>query len=514
MITPSPLPLLNLDRQKPKPLYLQIYDELRLAILAGRLYAGMRLPSSRDMAATLHVSRNTVKNAYEQLIAEGYLDAETGSGTYVTRLIPDELLGVRNVDANRNGTPSSKMQAAASRPVSKLGAALRPVGCEIRQIADGHVSSPFAIGTPALDLFPIDVWGRIASSVHKRTLPHHLYSAQDPMGYRPLREALADHLRAARGVRCDAEHILIVSGSQMGLYITARALLNAGDGVWLEEPGYIGAQAVARILRADLSLVPVDGEGLNVEKGTKLNQDARLAFVTPSHQFPLGHTMSLPRRLQLLHWAEEAGGWIVEDDYDSEFRYGGRPIAALQGLDTNDRVIYSGTLSKVLFPALRLAYLILPDDLVDLFVGIKTQIDTNTSIAHQITAAEFMLQGHFARHIRLMLAEYTERRNALVNTIERELAGALALGPAECGMHVMGWLADGLNEQKIVQQAAKVGIALGGLSRHYLGTEKEAGLLFGFTNAPPEALVGGVRVLGEIIYRDSVRSTPENENRA
>ena len=493
------LPLINLDRNKSIPLYWQIYGELRQSILSGQLAAGMRLPSSREMAAALHVSRNTVKDAYEQLIAEGYLDASIGSGTYVTRRLPDDLLSTcRSGSTPSSGEPTSRA-TPPNRTVSRFGNAMRPFGYGVMRQSQKETLSPFAIGTPALDAFPIDLWARIASSVNRRMQPWQLGPNQDPLGYRPLREAIANYLNAVRGVRCHADHILIVSGSQKGLYLIAKALLNSGDGVWLEEPGYGGSQGVVRILQSDISPVPVDREGIDVAQGKVLNTAARVAFVTPSHQFPLGYTMSLLRRLQLLQWAEEAGSWIVEDDYDSEFRYSGRPLAALQGLDTNARVIYVGTLSKVLFPALRLGYLILPPDLVDLFVGVKLPIDIYPPLANQMVAAEFISQGHFARHIRRMLALYAERRDALIGTIERELAGALMLGPSECGMHVAGWLANDLDEEAIARRAAAAGIPIGRLSRYYFGKEKRSGLLLGFTSAPVTEIVRGVQLLARVI---------------
>ena len=498
------LPLLTLDRSQPVPLYWQLYGELQRAILSRQLSAGARLPSSREMAATLGISRNTVKDAYEQLIAEGYLHAGVGSGTYVTNQLPDELLNTRNAEATRqttliSGSSVSRENQTTQRAASLLGEALRPIGSGMRQTAQIFSTSPFAISRPALDAFPLDVWTRIATSVHKRLAASQLGTGHDPMGYQPLREAIAAHLRAVRGMNCTAEQIMIVSGSQKGLYITARALISRGAGVWLEEPGYGGVQGVARIVQGNLSLVPVDEQGLNVDTGIEMAKGASVAYVTPSHQFPLGVTMSLLRRLQLLHWAEQAGSWLIEDDYDSEFRYSGHPLAALHGLDTNDRVIYVGTFSKVMFPALRLGYIVLPTDLTDVFVGVKIPIDRHPSLAVQMMVNAFMEQGHFTRHLRRMLGLYTERRDALVEAVECKLTGALTLGPSDCGMHVAGWLASGLDETAIVARASEKEIGVVPLSSHYLGEDKREGVLLGFTSASPTELRRGIETLASII---------------
>lgn len=500
MTTPATL-FLEINHRSPLPLYAQLYQGLQQAILSQKLAPGTRLPASRALATTLGVARNTVKEAYEQLIAEGYLTAQVGSGTYVTQSLPDDLLQMRNQGqhAQRFDATVAQTESATPRQLSRLGQALQPIGESLRLRQPALLRSPFAIGRPALDAFPLALWRRIASAVYKRISETELTPIQDPMGYCPLRIAIAAHLKAVRGIDCDAAQIVIVSGSQKGLYLTARTVLNRGDPVWLEEPGYGGAQATARILQCDLTLVSIDDEGLRVEDGVQRNVQARAAFVTPSHQFPLGHTMSLVRRLQLLRWAADSGSWIIEDDYDSEFRYSGRPLAALRGLDTDNRVIYVGTMSKVLFPALRLGYVVLPPDLVDPFLGVQSQMDQYLPLAGQMILAAFMEQGHFAQHIRRMLAIYLERRDALVAAVERELAGAVSLGPANCGMHVVARLAAGFDEGAIAATAAREGIALSRLSNHYLGAEKEAGFLLGFTGASPAQLQEGVRRLAQII---------------
>ena len=494
--------LLTVDRTTSTPLYQQVYEQIRTAILHRQLATGTRLPSSRDLAAELSLSRNTVKDAFEQLIAEGYLEAGVGSGTYVTRQLPDDLLVAR-------ANPPTVARQSSTRHVSRLGDALRPVGRyfrdrhEANQTNDAygnpHLDSPFVVGKPGLDEFPLTLWTQVAARANRRVSSSQLGPKQDAQGYGPLRAAIADYVRTARGVQCAAEQVIVTSGSQKGLYLASRALFNRGDGVWLEEPGYGGAHGVARIMVGNLALVPVDDEGLDVTVGEAVNPEARVAFVTPSHHFPLGYTMSLRRRLHLLKWAAESGAWIVEDDYDSEFRYSGRPLAALQGLDTNGRVIYVGTFSKVLFPALRLGYLIVPPDLVDVFLGVKAQMDLYPPLVSQMTVTDFIEQGHFTRHIRRMRSRYAERRDALVDALQHELAGALSIGPTACGIHIATWLTAGLDELAIRQQAAAAGIGMSGLSQYYLGEDRRAGLILGFASATPKVLHESVHMLARII---------------
>ena len=355
-------PWISLESSSGAPYYRQLYDGVRRAILSGLLPAGTRLPSTRTLAAELGISRTTVVTAFEQLLAEGYLEGKVGSGTFVARYLPDDLLSVA-FKADRESRP-----ARSGRGLSGRGAVL--AATPTTAVRDRGSPRAFRPGVPALDEFPDAAWRRVSTKVWRKP-SGGLLGYGDPAGYRPLREAIARYLGASRAVRCVPEQVIVVSGSQQALDLAARVLLDPGDTVWVEDPGYMGARGTLSGAGARLVPVPVDGEGLGVAVGVARELDARLACVTPSHQYPLGVTMSLSRRLELLGWANRSGAWVVEDDYDSEYRYTGCPLEALQGLDSEGRVLYIGTFSKVLFPALRLGYLVVPSDLIDAFVSAR-----------------------------------------------------------------------------------------------------------------------------------------------
>jgi GntR family transcriptional regulator/MocR family aminotransferase len=414
-------------------LFRQLYEGLRQSILDGRLAPGVRLPATRGLAEELGVSRNTVLNAYEQLLAEGYLEGKAGSGTYVPRTLPEEMLQVPATGRKRP-TPRPR------RRLSRRGELL--AGSASKVLPSSGVPRPFRPGIPALDAFPFEIWHRLVARYHRhptRDLLNYNYSA----GHAPLRRAIAAHLGPARAVHCDPEQVLVISGAQQGLDLVARILLDSGDAVWMEDPGYRSARSALQGAEAVLVPVPVDSDGLDVAAGSARCPDARLVYVSPSHQYPLGVTMSLSRRLALLDWARRADAWVVEDDYDSEFRYAGRPLAALQGLDRDGRVIYLGTFSKTLFPSLRLGYLVVPEDLVDSFMAARIVMDRQPSTLTQAVVANFIEEGHFLRHVRRMRTLYSERQEALLRAARRELDGVLDVRPCETGLHLMGWLPDG-----------------------------------------------------------------------
>ena len=344
------VPLLALDRAAAKPLYRQLYEGFREAILAGRLEAGQRLPSTRGLAAELQISRLPVLTAFEQLLAEGYFESRAGDGTFVARSLADPRRGSGRRAAGR--TPA-RMEIAARAPGRRRqsGVAARTSGTVVQGWG------PFRVSQIAVDHFPLQVWSSLVARHGRNPRPSQMLYG-DPMGDLRFRETLAAYLRTSRGVHCEAGQILVTSGSQHALTIASRVLLDPGDEVWVEEPGYPGARDALAIAGARLVPVPVDGEGLDVAAGVAVSPQARAAYVTPSHQYPLGATLTASRRLQLLDWAQRSGAWILEDDYDSEYRYESQPIAALQGLDRDARVIYIGTFSKVLFPALRVGYLV------------------------------------------------------------------------------------------------------------------------------------------------------------
>jgi GntR family transcriptional regulator/MocR family aminotransferase len=478
---------LPLDGAAATPLFRQLYDGLRERILDGTLAPGMRLPATRGLAGDLGVSRNTVLNAYEQLLAEGYLEGKLGSGTYVHRTLPDAMMQVHP------GSAPARPALPRRRALSRRGEVLaRMAAVGVRYSGPPR---PFRPGIPALDAFPFDVWMRLVARHHRRP-PRELLGYDHSAGYAPLRKAIATHLGPARAVHCDPDQVLIISGSHQGLDLVARVLLDPDDTAWVEDPGFPSARAVLKGAGVRLAPVPVDGDGLDVAAGSARCPDARLAYVTPSHQYPLGVTMSLSRRLALLDWARQADAWVVEDDYDSEFRYGGRPLAAMQGLDREGRVIYLGTLSKALFPSLRLGYLVVPPDLVDAFVAARTVIDRQCSTLMQAVVADFLDEGHFLRHIRRMRTLYTDRQETLLRAAGRELGGLLEVCPCETGLHLVGWLADGRQDQEASQSAARLGVETPPLSIYCVERRERGGLLFGYAGCDARQIRDAVRRLG------------------
>ncbi|MBI5303903.1 MAG: PLP-dependent aminotransferase family protein [Chloroflexi bacterium] len=480
------LAALDLERGTPTALHRQLYYRLSHAILTHRLAPGVRLPPTRALAAELGVSRNTVVNAFEQLLAEGYIEGKVGSGTYVSHALPDQVLQVRA----QSSAPSRAMLARAT--LSKRGAIM--ASAPARDWQDSDKPRAFRPGIPALDEFPFAMWRRLA---HKRwrDLPRDALGYGEPAGYRPLRESIAAYLGASRGVRCDPEQVIVVAGSQQALDLAARLLLDSGDIAWIEDPGYRGARGALLAAGARLVPVPVDAEGLRVEVGVAKNADARLAYVTPSHQYPLGVTMSLARRLTLLEWATHSNAWILEDDYDSEYRYAGRPLTALQGLDNAQRVIYIGTFSKVLFPALRLGYLVVPPNLVDAFVAARAMADRQSPTLDQAVLADFIAEGFFARHVRHMRTLYAERRAALVDAVARELGGLLEITSEEAGLHVLARLPKGVDDRVISRRAAKHNVETPALSDYALARLARGGLVLGYAAVNAREIREGVRQL-------------------
>jgi GntR family transcriptional regulator / MocR family aminotransferase len=427
---------IGLERASSLPLYRQLYEGLREAILSGRLRPGARLPSTRVLAGDLETSRNTVLAAFGQLLAEGYLEGRVGAGTTVARTLPETLLRAR---------PEVPGLGRPGRPprLSRRGALL--AGTRAALARGASTAHPFRAGLPGLDAFPFDLWTRLIARRWRR-VPRQLLDYGDPAGYAPLREVIAAYLGEARAVRCEATQVIVVTGAQQALDLAARVLLDPGDTAWVEDPGYQGVRGALIAAGIRLAPIPVDGEGLDVQRAARRAPGARLVYVTPSHQYPLGVTMSLNRRLALLEWASASGAWILEDDYDSEYRYAGRPLAALQGLDTAGRVIYAGTFSKVLFPALRLGYLVVPPELVDPFVAARALTDRHSPSVPQAALADFIEGGHFARHVRRTRGLYAERQAALVRAARRTLGELLEVAPAEAGMHLVGWLPDGVDD--------------------------------------------------------------------
>lgn len=469
---------LPLDQASATPLYRQLYAGIRESILAGRLTAGSGLPSSRALAEELGVSRNTVVIAFDQLVAEGYVEGSPRSGTVVSA-VPPRALRVEHSRGAGPG-PSARGRAIAETPMLALS-------------RRGTPPVPFRVGVPALDQFPITLWSRLTA---RRWRGRPALDYGDPGGYAPLREAIAEYVQVARGARCLAEQVIVTSGSQQAVDLAARVLLDPGDAVWMEDPGYTGARAALQAAGAHIVAVPVDAEGLAVEAGRRLAPRARMAYASPSHQFPLGITMSAGRRLALLRWAAAVGAWVLEDDYDSEFRYDARPLASLQGMDEQGRVIYVGTFSKTLFPALRLGYLVVPAGLIDAFRAARAVSDRQSPTVDQAVLADFLTGGHFARHVRRMRRLYRARQEVLVDAVRRRLEGRLAVVPSAAGMHLVGWLEPGKDDQTVSTKAAEAGVEAAPLSRYALRPLARGGLMLGWAGYAPEAIREGMERLG------------------
>ena len=465
------------DHASGVPLHRQIYDGCRRAILEGLLRPGQRVPSTRALAVELGVSRQPVLTAYDQLLHEGYLEGRTGSGTFVGAGLPDDLLHCRVPQPRR-------VRSRAARPSGG------------RTADDGL--GPFRMSLPALDRFPHTVWSRLVAR-HAHALSQAQMAYGDAAGLLPLRLAIAEHLRTARAVNCEAEQILIVSGSQAALRLIAAVLLERGQRVAVEEPCYPGARAALCAGGAEPVSVPVDDEGICVSSLQKLGRKVRAAYVTPSHQYPLGISMSAARRFALLDWSFRRDAWLIEDDYDSEYRYVSRPLGALQGMDTHERVVYIGTFSKVLFPAVRVGYLVVPMSLRERFIEAREAFDLFSPTLYQLALAGFLSEGHFVRHLRRMRGVYLDRRNALLAGLTRHCADRLQVYNADAGLHVAVLLRQGVNDIDVVQRMGERGLTATALSGCYSGTDKRSGLLLGFGGSTERRLVQATRILGEVL---------------
>ncbi len=471
-------------REAGTPAYRWLYTALRGDILEGRLYPGARLPATRDLASQYGMSRGTVVSSFEQLKAEGYVQGSVGSGTYVSKILPDELLRVAG-----QGGPKGAARWKARRNISNYGNRVKLfAGFEIRR------SRAFRANLPALDLFPTTLWAQIAAR-RLRRVSTNLLMGCDALGYLPLREAVAEYLSTSRGVNCVTEQVMIVSGSQEALDLVARLFLDPGDRVCMENPGYVGAAMVFEAVGAEISAMRLDDQGMKLRAASL--RGARLVYVTPGHQFPLGITMSLPRRLELLEWARKSGGLIFEDDYDSEYRYSGRPVPALQGLDRHGLVLFSGSFSKVLFPSLRLGYLVIPPDLVGYFAAMKSVTSRHVPLLEQTVLCDFIGEGHFGRHLRRMREVYAERLSVLLECGREGLAGLLDISGVEAGLQTVGWLRNGIRGERAAEAAAKRDVEVTPISRYHRDGDGGGleGLQLGFAAVDPQEIRRGVREL-------------------
>jgi GntR family transcriptional regulator/MocR family aminotransferase len=489
---------IELDRRQ--GLSRQLYQALRLRVLDGRLASGTRLPATRDLAAALAISRNSVVRAYDQLYAEGFIEGRVGDGTYVAQLpqaaAPGKKLSTKVSTGLSTGLPTALSTNWLDLPVISSSKVIHSGALE--RVEKNHLALPpsgppraFRVGVPAFDLFPFEVWAKLnAAFWRKPDLQQLCYG--DPAGDERLRGMIAAYLRSSRGMQCSAEQIVITSGAQQGISLCAQLLVEPGDGVAIENPGYRAAGHAFAVAGARLHGVAVDSEGIDCHELNGLS-DCRLAYVTPSHQYPTGVVMSLARRLELLAWAERTQGWIVEDDYDGEYRYSGAPLAPLAALDRQGRVLYVGTFGKVAFPALRLGYLVLPPTLVQAFSQRRAVDVRHSEVSTQAVMAEFMAAGHFQRHIRRMRRAALSRRNTLLAGWPRNIPGVGSLPSVAAGLHLTVAVDSQARERELVEQAASVDVEINALSGYWLPDsttpmDQRAGLVLGFAAVPEVAI--------------------------
>ncbi len=489
----APFNLVLPPREAKTPAFRWLYAALRGDILGGRLRPGSRLPATRDLATQYGLSRGTVVSAFEELKSEGYLHGSRGSGTYVSSVLPENLLQVAP-------EPRQRLSSIKQQPRRLSGYALR---VQPFSNLESRPTRAFRANLPALDLFPTRIWTRIAERrLRHLSIPQLL--GCDAMGYLPLRIAVADYLNTSRGTRCEPDQVMIVSGTQEALDLAGRLILNPGDQVCVEEPGYPGAAMAFEALGAKICAVPVDSEGMELP-GPRARK-AKLVYVTPGHQFPVGMTMSLARRLQLLEWARRSCALIFEDDYDSEFRYAGRPVPALQGLDqpgfpvklggaAHGLVLFAGSFSKVLFPSLRLGYLVIPPDLVDSFAAAKSVLNRHAAPFEQTVLCDFITEGHFGRHLRRMREVYAERRSILMESARRKLTGLLELSSVEAGLQTVGWLCQGIDSAAARRAAQARKVEVTPLSIYSRGAMRREGLQLGFAAVNGQEIRRGVHQL-------------------
>jgi GntR family transcriptional regulator/MocR family aminotransferase len=472
----------QLDRSSRTPLTRQIYMQVRAAVLSGALRPGTRMPSSRAMASKLGVARASVVLAYEHLLAEGYVESRHGSGTFIA----GDLTGLAS---RPRGT---------SRAIKPIVPRSAHVFSDFERSAVQSDARPFNTGRTLIDARTAETWRRLTHRAVRRLGANDL-GYTDPAGLAELRADICDYLRAARAVRCDPEQIVITAGTQQAIDIAIRVLLAPGDGVWVEDPGYPLTQAQLLLAKARPHPIPVDAQGLIVAAGRRTAPRARAVFVTPSHQFPTGVALSMARRLELLAWARRYGAFIVEDDYTSEFRYSGPPLASLQGLDDTERVIYIGTLNKALFPGLRIGYAVVPRALLQAFVSARYLIDRQPATLQQAVVCDFMREGHFAAHIRRMRQLYREQRDALAETLMRRAADRLDVAVPDQGMHLVAYLCDGSSDIAIEAAAQRAGIVVRAISRFYRAARPRLGLMLGFSGFPRQLIIPSAARLAALV---------------
>ena len=483
----------EVNRADNSPLFRQLYQQLRSAILSRRLRPGTKLPSTRELASQLGVSRSAAVSAYEQLLAEGYTSGRRGSGTYVSSELAEPIEG----NAPRGKRPVAAITSSATQMHS------------IGDFVDVTVQSeerPFNLGRTLVDARTVELWRKLSARTFRSLNLSHLgYS--DPRGTIELRKTICEYLQAARAVRCDPEQIVVTTGTQHALDIVIRILSGPDKEVWVEDPGYPLTRQALMAAGAKVRPIPVDGQGIDVGAGIKSAPNARAVFVTPSHQFPTGVVLSMARRLELLAWAREKNAWIVEDDYASEFRYGGRPLASLQGLDEGERVIYIGTLNKALFPGLRMGYAVVPRALLRAFVATRYLMDRQPSTLCQAVVAAFMEEGHFAAHIRRMRLLYRDQRDVLVAALKSRLGADVTVDAPDQGMHLVAYTRRGLSDVAIERAGRQHGVIVRAMSRLHVAAAPRSALVLGFSGYPRQTIGPAVESLAQVVEGE-LKSSP------
>ena len=476
----------EVDRAADAPVFRQIYLQVRSAILSGTLRPATKLPSTRELAGQLGVSRSAVVSAFEQLLAEGYASGKTGAGTYIASDLPEPFAA----------TPRRKPQPASP---AKATASSRELD-GFTDVTAQNDERPFNLGRTLVDARTAELWRKLSARSLRSFNRQHLGYA-DPHGMPELRRAVCDYLQAARAVRCEPGQVVITAGTQQALDIVIRIMQGRDNPVWIEDPGYSLTRQALVAAGVKVCPIPVDQHGINVAEGIRRAPNARAVFITPSHQFPKGVALSMARRLELLAWARESGAWIVEDDYASEFRYGGRPLASLQGLDEAARVIYIGTLNKALFPGLRLGYAVVPSSFIKAFVTARYLMDRQPSSLCQEVAAAFMAEGHFAAHIRRMREVYRNQRDTLVMALRRRLGDHLSVDPPDQGMHLVAYTRRGLSDVTIEQAAQEHGVVVRAMSQLFVEAPKQSALMLGFSGYPHQLIAPAITRLARAFER-------------
>jgi GntR family transcriptional regulator / MocR family aminotransferase len=479
-----------LDPQSTTPLWQQLYRQLRQAMISRRLAPGTRLPATRILSAELRCSRNTVLGAFEQLTAEGYLEGRTGSGTFVVGVLPEDVTRPQD-----SGAPPERKRC-------QLDLSLRGRSIKAMMPSSSEPYKAFAPSLPDISLFPFKTWESVARLW--RSPSRSLLVQSDPCGYWPLRETLCNYLRTVRMIECKPEDVIITTGAQHGVDLVARLLLDPHDVAWVEDPGYPGLRGALSAADATVVPVDVDSEGLSVAAGIATGQTPRMIAVAPSHQYPLGVTVSLQRRLELLTYAAKVDSWIVEDDYDNEFRYSGRPPAALHSLDGGERVIYVGTFSKVLFPSLRLGYLVVPSRIAERFAQARSGLDLHPPILPQPIVDTFIREGYFASHIRRMRSIYRNRQAALVDAAERHLSDVLTVAPDDSGIHLLGCLTPDASRRFSDVEASRIAasnqVIAPPLSNFYADRRNGGGLVLGYAAVDELAIFAATQRLQSALH--------------